>query len=149
MLVCPGHEHSMYRNRKHRKISGCSRKGLGNETREGELACHTEDLEDCRTEEIAPACKTVADRTRPHRDQDPRYCRTNPGTCRSGKIYNNRYQGRWVIAIAVAAAMRGAAVTLVSGPTALTLCLFGVSSGQDGEEMRQAVLSSQANRMLS
>ncbi len=56
------------------------------------------------------------------------------------RYISNRSSGRMGYALAAAAARRGAQVTLVSGPTALTPPATGFVPVQTAEEMREAVL---------
>lgn len=145
ILVCPAMNSQMYLNPATQKnLSLLSERGVTvMKPGEGELACHTEGPGRLpQPEEIARLARQLLT------DQDlsgisilvtagPTQEPVDPV-----RYITNRSSGKMGYAIAGAAAMRGATVTLISGPTSLTRpdCLE-FHQVRTAEEMRQAVLS--------
>jgi phosphopantothenoylcysteine decarboxylase / phosphopantothenate---cysteine ligase len=146
MLVCPAMNTQMYLNpATQENLRLLSERGITvMKPGEGELACHTEGPGRLPApEEITRLSKQLLT----EQDLTGISILVTAGPTREPvdpvRYITNRSSGKMGYAIAGAAAMRGAAVTLVSGPTALTrpACLE-FRQVKTAEEMRQAVLSS-------
>jgi phosphopantothenoylcysteine decarboxylase / phosphopantothenate---cysteine ligase len=146
ILVCPAMNTQMYLNPATQENLHLlsERSIMVMKPGEGELACHTEGPGRLpEPEEIARFAKQLLT------EQDLSGIRilVTAGPTQEPvdpvRYITNRSSGKMGYAIAGAAAMRGATVTLISGPTALTrpVCLE-FHQVRTAEEMRQAVLSS-------
>jgi phosphopantothenoylcysteine decarboxylase / phosphopantothenate---cysteine ligase len=145
MLVCPAMNTQMYLNpATQENLRLLSERGVTvMKPGEGELACHTEGPGRLpQPEEIARLARRLLTR----QDLSGIRMLVTAGPTREPvdpvRYITNRSSGKMGYAIAGAAAMRGAAVTLISGPTSLARPDYlEFHQVRTAEEMRQAVLS--------